>query len=289
MKTITPIRLTALTLGSLVPWFLGSLAQAESYISPLKPPALTISYDMSGMPLTITHDGAGVYGFDGLPYPGTVIYTPENSVIYYQHPEDPLWHTITPAMLKGVMVPAAISQGPVAKPWQQHTNIRWNITAPQTSFEANPNSPLEGNMAQAPKVAACPPMFGSPAASHMAGLDVSDITYVLTTLQWLNAGAIVNGCEKLQFTAKQAEHIGLPTNFTGPNGVWQLQEIVQTSTSLIPLPNAAPINDATRLRLLLAQFGPEDRADLMRQYGNLPTQQQIELISPMLTQETVVP
>ncbi len=289
MKTIMRLRFATLTLASASLFSVFSVTAQEAYTSPIKPPALTINYDMSGMPLTITHDGAGVYSFDGLPYPGTVIYTPANSVIYYEHPEDPLWHTLTPAMLKGVMVPAATSQGPVAKPWQQHANIRWNVTAPQTSFEANPMSPLEADMAQAPTDAACPPVFGSQAAAEMSGLDVADITYVLTTLQWLNAGAIVNGCEKMQFTAKQAQQIGLPTNFTGPNGVWQLQEIVQTSTTLIPLPSATPMDDATRLRLLLIQFGPEDRADLMRQYGKLPVQQQIDIISPMLTQETIVP
>lgn len=270
-------------------WVATPAVAEETYTSPLKPPPLTISYDMSGMPLTITHDGAGVYTFDGLPYPGTVIYTPENSVMYYQHPEDPLWHTLTPAMLKGVVVPATTSQGPVAKPWQQQANIRWNVTAPQTSFEANPNSPLEADMAQAPTDAACPPIFGSAHAAAMAGLDVSDLSYVLTALQWLNGGAIVNGCEKLQFTTQQAQQIGLPTHFTGPNGIWQLQEIVQTSTTLIPLPSATPLDDATRLRLLLIQFGPEDRAELVRQYGHLPVQQQIETISPLLTQETIVP
>ncbi len=287
-KTCSTPHLRTLGLGL---FFLSSLLipQAWGYTSPIKPPPLIISYDMSGQPLSITHDGAGVYTFDGLPYPGTVIYTPVNGVVTYQHPDDPLWYTITPAMLQNVVVRPTISQGPQAKAWQGHPNIRWNITAPQTALEANPNSPLEADLAQAPTDAACPPMFGSARAAAMAGLTVADLAHVLTTLQWLNGGAIVNGCEKLQYTTEQAAKIGLPTGFTGPNGYWQLLGVEQTSTSLIPLPIASPITDSARLHLLLIQFGPEDRAELVRTYGNLPAQQQIERISPLLTQETVVP
>ena len=231
-------------------------------------PPLTITYDMSGLPLTITHDGNGVYSFNGLPYPGMVLYTPENGVVYYQHPEDPIWHTVTPAMLRNVVVPASVSQGPTATPWQDQSTFRWNITSADT---------------------ACPSMFASGGAASMSGLNVTDLYQVLTTLQWLNGGNITNPCEKLQFSAEQATNIGLPTIFTGPNGNWQLQEIVQTSTSQITMPTAYPMDDNTRLRLLLIQFSPDERAKLITKYGDLPAQQQIQQISPLLTQEIVVP
>lgn len=231
-------------------------------------PPLSISYDMSGMPLTITFDGAGVYSFNGLPYPGTVLYTPENGVVYYQHPEDPIWHTITPAMLRNVVVPASVSQGPTATKWQDQSTFRWNITTADT---------------------ACPPIFASVGAGAMSGLNVTDLYQVLTTLQWLSGGAITNPCEKLQFSAEAATAIGLPTLFTGPNGSWQLQEIVQTSTTAITMPTAYPMDDNTRLRLLLIQFSPEERATLIGKYGDLPAQQQIQQISPLLTQEIIVP
>lgn len=235
-------------------------------------PPLSITYDMSGQPLTITHDGQGVYSFDGLPYPGTILYTPENGVVYYQHPEDPVWHTITPAMLRPIVVPATISQGPASHNWQDQSTFRWNVT----SESAQPGT-------------ACPAMFASQGAAAMAGLNVTDLYEVLSTLQWLNAGAISNPCEKLQFSSENATSMGLPTIFTGPNGTWQLQEIVQTSTTAITLPNAQPMDDATRVRLLLIQFNPDERAALIKKYGDLPTQQQIQAISPLLTQETIVP
>lgn len=232
---------------------------------------------MPDMPLTITHDGAGVYGFDGLPYPGQVLYTPSNGVVYYQHPEDPLWHTVTPAMLRNVVVPASVSQGPAGSPWQGLSSFRWNITADA----AAPGMPEES--------VACPPVFGSQGAAGMAGLNVTDIQQVLTTLQWLSGGAIPNPCEKLQFTAEAANAIGLPVSFSGPNGNWQLQEIVQTSTTAIMLPSAPPMDDPTRLRLLLLQFSPAERAHLLKQYADLPVQMQIQAISLLLTQETIVP
>lgn len=241
-------------------------------------PALNITYDMSGQPLTITHDGTGVYSFNGLPYPGMVLYTPANGVVYYQHPEDPIWHTVTPAMLRSLVVPASVSQGPASTPWQEQSTFRWNITTPAN----NPNAiPQNGTK--------CQPVFASQGAASMAGLNVTDLYQVLTTLQWLSGGGISNPCEKLQFSAEAANKIGLPTIFSGPNGTWQLQEIVQTSTTSIPMPNAQPMDDATRLRLLLIQFSPEERAELLKKYGELPTQVQIEQISPLLTQETIVP
>lgn len=240
-------------------------------------PSLTISYDMSGTPLTITHDGTGVYTFEGLPYPGNVLYTPENGVVYYQHPEDPVWHTVTPAMLRPIVVPASVSQGPTAMPWQDQSTFRWNVTTPATA----PDATTQGT--------ACAPIFASQGAAAMAGLNVTDLYQVLATLQWLNAGAISNPCEKLQFSAESATSMGLPTIFTGPNGSWQLQGIVQTSATTVTLPNAQPMDDATRLRLLLIQFSPDERAKLIGQYGELPTQQQIQAISPLLTQETIVP
>ncbi|PZP39900.1 MAG: hypothetical protein DI585_02515 [Pseudomonas fluorescens] len=247
----------------------------EPYSTPVVPPPLAITYDMSGLPLTITHDGGGVYSFSGLPYPGSVLYTPTNGVVYYQHPEEPVWHTVTPAMLRGVVVPATISQGPVGRPWQDQTTFRWNLT----TTAVNPEDEINTNGT------ACKPMFGSASASEMSGLDVTDILHVLTVMQWLNGGGIPNPCEKLQFSAQQAKAIGLPTIFTGPNGLWQLQEIVQSPADYIQLPNAQPMDDETRLHLLLIQFGPEERANLIRSYGNLPLQQQIELISPLLTQD----
>lgn len=237
-------------------------------------PPLTITYDMSGQPLTITHDGAGVYTFNGLPYPGTVLYTPANGVVYYQHPEDPVWHTVTPAMLRPVVAPAHVSQGPAGVQWQDQSTFRWNITTP---------TPMPGTT----EGTACAPMFGSPGAAAMSGLNVTDISLVLTTLQWLNAGTIPNPCEKLQYSADASMKIGLPTIFTGPNGTWQLDTIVQTSTTAITLPNAMPMDDNSRLRLLLIQFSPEERAKLVEQLGDLPAQQQIEQISPLLNQDVV--
>lgn len=252
------------------------LATSLSVVHASTPP-LSIMYEASGLPITITHDGAGVYSFDGLPYPGTVLYTPANGVVYYQHPEDPIWHTVTPAMLRGVLAPAATSQGPAGTPWQGQTTLRWNVTTPIPNPQNDMADPNAGTI--------CQPLFGSTDAALQSGLNVADISLVLTTLQWLSAGAVLNPCEKLQYSAKAAEEIGLPTLFSGPNGNWQLQEVVQTSTTFTTLPMAYPMDDATRLRLLLVQFSPEERAKLLQQFGHLPTQQQIESISPLLTQE----
>ncbi len=257
----------------MAPWVVVPHASAQ-----VLPPSLMMTYDMSGQPLTITHDGSGVYSFDGLPYPGMVLYTPANGVVYYQHPEDPIWHTVTPAMLRGVVVPAAVTEGPASNPWQDHTTLRWNITTPATA----PDSPSHSGTA-------CGPVFAAQGPAAMSGLNITDLYQVLTTLQWLSGGSIANPCEKLQFSAEAAARIGLPTVFTGPNGTWHLQEIVQTSTTTISMPSAQPMDDATRLRLLLIQFSPDDRAELLKKYGDLPTQQQIEQISPLLTQETIVP
>lgn len=274
-KYIFPVKLPIARLAFPTSWFLATWFLVP--FSHAATPSLSITYDASNTPLTITHDGAGVYSFDGLPYPGTVLYTPANGVVYYQHPEDPIWHTVTPAMLRGLLAPAAASQGPAGTPWQAQTTLRWNITTPV----ANP----QNDMADPKSGTVCQPVFASTGAAAMAGLNVADLSLVLTTLQWLNAGAIPNPCEKLQYSAKAAQEIGLPTLFSGPNGNWQLQEIVQTSTTFITLPMATPMDDATRLRLLLVQFSPDDRARLLKDYGHLPVQQQIEAISPLLTQE----
>lgn len=229
---------------------------------------LRITYDIGDIPVTITRDAAGTYQWDGLPYPGTVLYQPQNGVIYYQHPEDPAWHTITPAMLQGVVATAKPTNGPAWQAWQGQPTLRWNIAADAAT--------------------SCQPVFASQPAAQMAGLTVADLYHVLTALQWLNAGAIPNPCERLFFAPADAARIGLPVLFTGPNGAWQLSEVVRTSASTIDLPrNATPVDDDVRLRLLLVQFSPTERVELLKKYGELPISQQVQAISLLLTQESL--
>lgn len=226
---------------------------------------LRITYDMSGNPLAITRDAAGTYQFDGLPYPGTVLYKPDTGMMYYQHPEEPEWHTVTRSMLAGILAEAKAQPGPAWQPWQGMATMRWNVTADKT---------------------ACTPIFGSTQAATMAGLNAGDLLDILTELQWLNGGEIPNPCERPAVTTEAARKIGLPVLFTGPNGPWQLQAVVREDVPAIEVPrNADPITDETRLNLLLVQFSPNERVMLLKQFGNLPVARQVEAIGRHLSEE----
>jgi hypothetical protein len=225
---------------------------------------LRITYDMSGLPLTITRDAAGTYQFDGLPYPGVVLYQPKSGIMYYQHPEDPAWHTVTAPMLADVVSPATVKAGPAWQPWQGQPTLRWDVTVEKT---------------------ACAPMFASQGVAAQGGLNVADFAEVLTALQWLNGG-VSHPCEKAFFPADAAAKVGMPVQFSGPNGPWQLQEVVQAEVEPIEVPAVStPVDDDTRLNLLLVQFSPNERVNLLKKFGNLPVGQQVEAISKLLMDE----
>lgn len=226
---------------------------------------LRITYDMSGNPLTITRDSAGTYQFDGLPYPGIVLYKPEEGIIYYQHPEDPEWHTVSRSMLTHILSEAKVQAGPAWQPWQGMSTARWNVFADKSS---------------------CTPIFGSIQAAKISGLNAGDFSDILTALQWLNGGEIPNPCERPDITAEAAAKVGMPILFTGPNGPWQLQTIVKDDIAPIEIPRTAePITDENRLNLLLVQFSPNERVSLLKQFGNLPVSQQVDAIGRHLAEE----
>jgi hypothetical protein len=67
-----------------------------------------------------------------------------------------------------------------------------------------------------------------------------------------------------------------------------LTELAQTDIPTITLPaNPVPVDDAARLRILLAQFGPEDRQQLLTEVEGLPISQQLERIEKILSEQAV--
>ena len=51
----------------------------------------------------------------------------------------------------------------------------------------------------------------------------------------------------------------------------------------IALPDTPqPVDDRTRLSLMLQQFGPEERQNFVGSYGNLPAAKQLEMIEQAL-------
>ena len=230
---------------------------------------LRITYDMSGTPLTIARDAAGTYQIDGLPYPGNVLYQPSTGTIYYQHPEDPVWHTVTPQMLQANMVltPASASAGNAWQPWQGQPTKRWNISIGGTQ---------------------CQPLFTSQGAEQQMGLTVNDFARILGALEWLSSGTAPSGCEAPLFTQQQAVQMGAPVWLGTANGPWQLQTVTQEDIPAIQLPtNATPVDNDIRLRLLLVQFSPNERAELLKKFGDYPVAEQIEAIGKFLNQEAM--
>lgn len=236
--------------------------QAAVPAAPVAPVRLV--YDMSGLPLTLTRDGAGTVMFDGLPYPGDVLYQPATGTLFYHHPEEAEWISVPPAALEALYVSSTVTGGGKWQPWQGNTTQQWDVKSGTT---------------------VCDQWYASTALAQQTGLNVADVLRVLVGVQWLNGGTVPDACEKIRITAADAAKVGLPVLFTGPNGRWQLQEVVKEPVEKIALPKAAPVDDETRLRLLLVQFSPEERSAMLTQFAGKTTQEQIEAISDLLNQD----
>ncbi|NBV54450.1 MAG: hypothetical protein EBR79_01905 [Proteobacteria bacterium] len=234
-----------------------------------------VVYDMSGIPLELRVDGRGVVALDGLPYPGQVFYDSKGAVVYYQHPEEAEWIKVPPTALAKVFVEAKITAGPAWQPWQGKPTKRWDMQVKRDNGD--------GVMVDA----TCDQWFSSQPLAAQAGLNVGDLVRILAAVQWLNAGAVPEPCEKPLMTLAQAEEIGLPVLFTGPNGRWQLQELAREAVEDITLPEAQLVDDNVRLRLLLVQYSPDERVALLKKFEGLPVGQQVEAIGRMLVEESL--
>lgn len=229
---------------------------------------LKVTYDMSGMPLTITRDAAGTVQFDGLPYPGLVLYRPQTGVVYYQQNDDPVWLTVPPGALATVVRPAKVVAGPAWQPWPA-------VGSPQPTkrFDVKVTDETDEKVT-------CAPVFGSTYAARMAGMDIADLQRVLATLEWMHGGRITAPCDAADYAPDDVKAMGLPVIFAGPNGEWKLDDIVQADVPYIALPTAPqPFDERAHLTLLLSQFGPEEREAFLKQYGELPLAQQLDMVS----------
>lgn len=241
----------------------GTLAGGHS-VKPESVAPLRITYDMSGLPLSISRDAEGTVMFDGLPYPGEVLYQPATGTIFYHHPEEAEWIAIPPAALEGMYASSTVTGGGKWQPWQGKATQQWDVKSEKT---------------------VCDQWYASQALAADVGLNVADIMRVLVGVQWVNGGSVPDVCERVRITDADAAKVGLPVLFTGPNGRWQLQEIVKEPVEKMDMPKATPVDDETRLRLLLVQFSPEERAAMLTQFAGKSTQQQIEAISNLLNQD----
>lgn len=225
-----------------------------------------ITYDMSGLPLSIMVDKTGNAHLEDLPFPGEVIYSAATGTIYYHHPEEDGWLSITPAALATILSPSTITAGAKGAPFNNQPTQQWDVKSGTTP---------------------CDQWVASLAAAKQTGLNAADILHILTAVQWLNGGVVPNICEKIEVPAAVAEKVGLPVLFTGPNGRWQLQEVVAETVPTIEIPKATPVSDEARLRLLLVQYSPEERTQLLTKFAGLSPAKQVEAISSMLSMDSL--
>jgi hypothetical protein len=228
--------------------------------------ALRLTYTVDGTPVTLERDNAGTIQVDGLPYPGLVLYRPQTGMVYYQYPEIPQWFAVPPGRAEAVS--ATTLKGPA---WQK--------------WPAQPDGqPSYRYAIKVPGGEDCGPLYASPGAGVQAGLSVADIWRILTTVAWINAGTAAPACDRLAIDNARGQLTGLPLHFNGPNGEWQLKELARTGIARIDLPvDAQPLDEASRLDILLRQFGPDERKNFLQNYGNLPIGQQINLVERALS------
>lgn len=249
-----------------VAWgFVPVLALMAGWAVAAQAKGLTLTYDMGGVPLTILEDEAGTVQIDGLSYPGLVLYVPATQTVYYQPPDEPEWLAIPPTATEGYGLPATLVAGAAWQPYLNSPTQRWQVKAAQMD---------------------CDNWFASQKAGQVTGLTAADLLRVLTTLQWLHAGHAAAPCEKLVLGDAEGKKVGLPLYFTALSVRWQLTELAQGDVPTITLPaNPVPVDDAARLRILLAQFGPEDREQILTEVERLPLNQQLERIEKMLSDQ----
>lgn len=268
MVAMVTVGVPALAAPAAAPAKAGAVVPASATVSVPLPPqqSVRISYDMSDLPLTIHVDKAGTARIEELPFPGEVIYQPSTGTVFYHHPEGEGWLAVPPAALAPVLVSSTVTAKGKWQPFNGQPTGEWEVKAGTTL---------------------CDQWYASPSAAKQTGLNVSDLLRILTAVQWLNGGVVPNTCEKLGVTAEVAEKVGLPLLFTGPNGRWQLQEVAVENVPTIEIPKATPLTDEARLHLLLVQYSPEERAQLLTKFAGMSAAKQVEAISNMLSQDSL--
>lgn len=258
------MRIRELAVLALVAVSSSVLAQ-EEVAMPLPADGLRMVFDVDGAPVTWQMDAHGVVQVDGLPYPGLVLYVPASGVVYYQHPDEAEWLAVAPSMLDGYAYPTVLVDGGKWQPYLDAPTRRWEVKAAQLS---------------------CDNWFASAKAGAVTGLTAADVWRVFNAMQWLTAGDAAPVCERLAVAPEMAARVGLPLYFAGPAGRWQLTELGRVHVEEIAMPtNPQPVDDVVRLRLLMHQFGPEERRDMLREVDGLPVAQQLKRIQQMLLEQ----
>lgn len=260
MHLAKPLFVTALLAG-----FATFSAQADDM-------GVRLTYDMSGVPLTISRDAQGTVQLDGLPYPGLVLYNTATKTVYYQSPDLPDWIVVNADALSRYTISATVVAGAAWQPFMDSTTKRWAVKVPGAD-----GKPQE-----------CDQWFASLKGAVMAGFNVGDLNRIVAALQWITAGSAAAACDRVAVDETQAQAIGLPIYFNGPNGKWHLSELVAARVPTIALPtNVTPLDDNLRLQLLMGQLGPDEKADFIKANGNLPVAKQVEAIEHMLGSEDI--
>jgi hypothetical protein len=231
--------------------------------------------------VTFTAIDDKTYVVENLPFPGVVLYRPQTDEIAYQHPEEVSWLLIKPAE---ITPRPALAQALPGAPWQpwagQETRI-WNFST---------STPGVDTVTQK-----CPVMYASAPLGRQTELDIARLQGLFATLYWLNAGILPADCTTTGWDAVVGLQVGLPIRWHGVVGAMVLHKAEKTA-ALDPVyadlawPTVTnPLDDEARLRLLLVQFSPTQRAAFIQKHGQLPIVRQIELLAEELVHEEAMP
>ena len=224
---------------------------------------LRISYDVGGRPVTFLRDGAGLVQVNGLDVPGLVLYRPINKTVYYQHPAWPRWLAVTPASFDGFAAETLAVPGAAWTPFLDQPVRRWELSA--------------GGQG-------CGTWFGSAGMSGIIGVRADDFLRILGVLNWLNGGRQVD-CQAVLPRGDFASQLGWPVRWQTGRGTWQLREVVRVGLDDFVLPaDVMPVTDEARLALMMTQLTDMERKAFVRDAGQLPLVQQLELLEEMLAE-----
>ena len=231
--------------------------------------------------VTLMALGEGLYVVEGLPVPGTVLFKPATAEIAYQHPSEVGWLLASAADITPPPPPAQAVPGAPWQPWGGMATRRWDVRIPQAAADGTTQK--------------CPSVFASAGLGAQTGVSVGALQGVFNTLVWLNAGVLPAECMASWWPETVSAQAGLPVRWHSVVGALVLKsaervaEVPAEYAGLAWPAQAMHVDAEARVRLLLVQFAPEQRAAFVREHGRLPTQRQIDLLAEMLAAEASMP
>ncbi len=221
------------------------------------------SYTEDGQKITFTINDKRDVSFEGLPFPGTHIYSLSKAVMYVKPVGENQWYSISSKVFMNGLPEV---NGEFKKAWQDY------LGAPTRHWEIY-------SMGKS-----CGHFFTSRKAANMAKMNMTDIARFNAAFGYLYQGSrVVDPCVKYNVSAALGRLMGLPVFSNTPTGNGEASTILLEEGKPFAAPkNTKSLDAKTHVALLKTQL-PEDKRQVFKKTStHLPYAQQVRALEYLL-------